>query len=54
MLCQSSVWKISLWTNVGEAGFEVQGSAQAVGISPSVLDECDDVLCQWQVAQPKG
>lgn len=39
---------------MGEAGLEVQGSAQAVDISPSVLDECDDVLCQWHVAQPKG
>lgn len=42
MLCQSSIWKISFWD---QCGFEVSGSAQAVGIPPSVLGECDDVLC---------
>lgn len=54
MLCQSNIWKISLWDQCWR-GLDLkythlQGSAQAVTISLSVLD----VLCQWQVGQPAG
>lgn len=54
MLCHLAYGKFPSGTSVGEAGFEIQGSTQAVGISPSVLGECDDVLCQWQAGLTKG